>query len=53
MPAITGATLAVLYTLTQTTELCDKLRANTAQFRKSITEASFTITPDIHPITTI
>lgn len=45
--------MTVLYTLTQTTELCDKLRANTAQFRKGITEAGFTITPDIHPITTI
>ncbi|MBR7067378.1 MAG: hypothetical protein IKI28_03560 [Bacteroidales bacterium] len=40
-------------TPTQTTELCDKLRANTAQIRKGITEAGFTITPDIHPITTI
>ena len=30
-----------------------KLRANTAQIRKGITEAGFTITPDIHPITTI
>lgn len=53
MPAITGATLAVLNTLTQTTELRDKLWANTAQFRKGMTEAGFTITPGIHPITPI
>lgn len=53
MPAITGAAMTEPSTPTQTTELCDKLRANTAQIRKGITEAGFTITPDIHPITTI
>ena len=53
MPAITGATLAVLNTLTNTTELRDKLWANTELFRKGMTEAGFRITPGIHPITPI
>lgn len=53
MPAIAGATLAVLNTLTATTELRDKLWANTEMFRKGMTAAGFTITPGIHPITPV
>lgn len=53
MPTITGATLAVLETLTQTTELRDKLWANTELFRKGMTNAGFSITHGIHPITPV
>lgn len=49
-PAITGASIAVLNMLSETTQLRDKLEQNTQYFRKAITEAGFDIKPGIHPI---
>jgi len=52
-PAIVGATLACLDRLEKTTELRDKLEANTAHFRGAMTEAGFDIVPGEHPIVPI
>jgi glycine C-acetyltransferase len=49
-PAIAGTTLAVLQRLSSSTELRDRLHANTAYFRKAITELGFTIKPGTHPV---
>ena len=49
-PSITGASIAVLNMLSETTDLRDKLEKNTQYFRKKITEAGFDIKPGIHPI---
>jgi len=49
-PSITGASIAVLNMLSETTELRDKLESNTQYFRKKITEAGFDIKPGVHPI---
>ena len=49
-PAIAGATIEVLKILTETTELKDRLTANTRLFREGITKAGFKIVPGIHPI---
>jgi glycine C-acetyltransferase len=49
-PAIAGATLEVLHMLSDTTELHDKLYANTQLFRKGIMEAGFRIVEGVHPI---
>lgn len=49
-PAITGASIAVLDMLSETTELRDKLEANTLYFREKMTEAGFDIQPGFHPI---
>jgi glycine C-acetyltransferase len=49
-PAITGASIAVLNMLSETTQLRDKLEQNTQYFRKAMTEAGFDIKPGIHPI---
>jgi len=49
-PSITGASIAVLDMLSETTGLRDKLETNTLYFRKKITEAGFDIKPGIHPI---
>jgi len=49
-PAITGASIAVLDMLSQTTALRDKLDYNTQYFRKAMTEAGFDIKPGVHPI---
>ncbi|HZW12466.1 MAG TPA: glycine C-acetyltransferase [Noviherbaspirillum sp.] len=49
-PAIAGASLAVLERLSKSTELRDKLHANTAHFRKAITELGFTVKPGTHPV---
>ncbi len=49
-PSIVGASIAVLEMLTQTTELRDKLEANTTYFRNEMTKAGFDIKPGIHPI---
>jgi len=49
-PSITGASIAVLDMLSETTDLRDKLETNTQYFRKKITEAGFDIKPGIHPI---
>ncbi|GAB3823904.1 glycine C-acetyltransferase [Pontibacter rugosus] len=49
-PSIVGASIAVLDTLSATTELRDKLEWNTKYFREKITEAGFDIKPGDHPI---
>ena len=52
-PSITGASIAVLDMLTETTELRDKLEFNTKYFREKMTEAGFDIKPGEHPIVPI
>ncbi len=52
-PSITGASIAVLDMLSQTTELRDKLEYNTKYFRSKMTEAGFDIKPGDHPIVPI
>lgn len=52
-PAIVAASLKVFDMLSATTELRDKLEANTEYFRKKITDAGFDIKPGIHPIVPI
>jgi glycine C-acetyltransferase len=52
-PSITGASIAVLDMLTETTQLRDKLEANTKYFRQKMTEAGFDIKPGDHPIVPI
>jgi glycine C-acetyltransferase len=52
-PSITGASIAVLNLLSETTELRDKLEANTKYFRSKMTEAGFDIKPGEHPIVPI
>ena len=49
-PAITGASIAVLDLLSETTELRDKLERNTLYFRSKMTAAGFDIRPGVHPI---
>jgi len=49
-PAITGASIAVLNMLSETTALRDKLEKNTQYFRKKMTDAGFDIKPGVHPI---
>jgi len=49
-PAIAGASLAVLQRLSSSTELRDRLHANTAYFRQAINELGFTIQPGSHPV---
>lgn len=49
-PAITGASIAVLDMLSETTNLRDKLEKNTQYFRQKMTEAGFDIKPGVHPI---
>jgi glycine C-acetyltransferase len=49
-PAIAGASLAVLERLASSTELRDRLHANTAHFRRAIAELGFTIKPGTHPV---
>jgi glycine C-acetyltransferase len=49
-PAIAGASLTVLKTLSSSTELRDRLHANTAHFRREITQLGFAIKPGSHPI---
>ena len=52
-PVVTGATIAVLDLLSETTELRDKLETNTQYFREEMTRAGFDIRPGIHPIVPI
>src|ERR1700761_8163659 len=52
-PAITGASIAVLDMLSETTELRDKLEHNTKYFRSKMTDAGFDIKPGVHPIVPI
>jgi glycine C-acetyltransferase len=53
MPAIAGASIAVLDLLEASTALRDKLEANTRYFRRAIAEAGFDIRPGEHPIVPI
>lgn len=53
MPAIVGASIAVLDMLSETTHLRDKLEANTKYFREKMTVAGFDIKPGVHPITPV
>ncbi|MFD2272224.1 glycine C-acetyltransferase [Undibacterium arcticum] len=49
-PSIAGASLAVLQRLSTSTELRDRLHANTAHFRREIAQLGFTIKPGTHPV---
>jgi glycine C-acetyltransferase len=53
MPAIAGASIAVLDLLEASTTLRDKLADNTAWFRRAISQAGFDIKPGEHPIVPI
>jgi glycine C-acetyltransferase len=50
---VVKASLAVMDMVTETTELRDKVEANTQRFRKGMTEAGFDIKPGDHPIVPI
>jgi glycine C-acetyltransferase len=52
-PSITGASIAVLDLLSETTELRDKLEGNTRYFREKITQVGFEIKPGEHAIVPI
>jgi len=52
-PPIVAACLKALEMLTASTELRDKLEANTKYFREAITKAGLTIKPGVHPIVPI
>ena len=52
-PAIVGASIAVLDTLSATTELRDKLEFNTRYFRDGLEQRGFDIVPGDHPIVPI
>ena len=52
-PAVVGATIKCLDILSNSTELRDKLEANTKKFRAEMTAAGFDIIPGVHPITPI
>ncbi len=52
-PSITGASIAILDMLSETTALRDKLEANTKYFRTKMTEAGFDIRNGEHPIVPI
>jgi glycine C-acetyltransferase len=49
-PSIAGATVKVLELLTASTELRDRLEANTRFFREGMTRLGFGILPGTHPI---
>ena len=49
-PSIAGASLEVLKTITASTELRDRLHANTTHFRREILQLGFTIKPGTHPV---
>ncbi len=53
MPAIAGASIAVLDLLESSTALRDKLEENTRWFRAAITAAGFDVKPGAHPIVPI
>jgi glycine C-acetyltransferase len=52
-PAIVGGSLAALALLSESTELRDRLEANTARFRSGMAAAGFDIKPGDHPIVPI
>jgi glycine C-acetyltransferase len=49
-PAIAGTSLSVLERLSSSTELRDRLHANTAYFRDAVTRLGFTIKSGTHPV---
>ena len=52
-PAVVGATMGVIDILSSSTNLRDRLEANTKKFRAEMTAAGFDIIPGVHPITPI
>jgi glycine C-acetyltransferase len=52
-PAIAATSLKVIEMLSSSTDLCDKLRANTKYFREKISKTGFDIVPGEHPIVPI
>ncbi len=52
-PPIVAASLACMQLLTGSTELRDRLEANTMRFREGMTNAGFDIRPGVHPIVPI
>jgi glycine C-acetyltransferase len=52
-PSVVGASLAVLDLLEGSTELRDRLEANTKRFREGMIAAGFAIKPGVHPIVPI
>ena len=52
-PAIVGAAIRAFEMLSATTELRDRLEANTLHFREAMTAAGFAIRPGEHPIVPI
>jgi len=52
-PSIVGASIKVLDMLSASTQLRDKLEANTIQFRKGMKAAGFDILEGVHPITPV
>src|SRR5205809_1145031 len=52
-PPVVAASLKALELLSASTELRDKLEANTKYFREAVTERGLTIKPGLHPIVPI
>jgi glycine C-acetyltransferase len=52
-PAITATSIKALELLTESTELRDRLEANTKYFREAISKTGFQILPGTHPIVPI
>jgi glycine C-acetyltransferase len=52
-PAVTAASLKALELIGGSTELRDKLKANTTLFRSKMTEAGFDVLPGDHPISPV
>jgi glycine C-acetyltransferase len=52
-PPMVAASLAALELLGSSTELRDRLEANTAWFRQAMTDAGFAVAPGVHPIVPI
>jgi len=52
-PPIVAGSLAALSLLGESTELRDRLEANTLRFRRSMNDAGFQIRPGVHPIVPI
>jgi glycine C-acetyltransferase len=52
-PSLVAASIACLDLLSKTSELRDRLEANTKHFREQMTAAGFAIRPGVHPIVPI
>jgi len=52
-PSVVGASITIFDLLSETTELRDRLEANTRYFRENMTALGFEIKPGTHPITPI